>query len=183
MPSGRLSDSQFVTDGRVPLLGKALLSARVVRLNAARPSKDRVMRQLVLGVLFLASSCLALADEPAKRDVSQFKASDVKLDTNFTKLSVTARPKSVALAKHTGSSFDLSERGVMHLHAGSGSSVVEVWPLEYAGTINNVHFYREGGGSPFSWLWIFSSDKVYFIPDGSGMIFEFDDSKLLSKIP
>jgi hypothetical protein len=142
------------------------------------------MRTLVaslLGLVTIVALAHAADKEPSKRDASKYKVSDVKVETDLTKLTATARPKKLSLAPSTSSSFDLADGGVMHLHFSQDSTAVEVWPLDYLGGAGDFHVCREVSG--FKWLWVFTSDKVYFItPGGTVRVFE-ENAKLLDRIP
>ena len=133
--------------------------------------------------MIAAVSVANAAENPTfKRDVSRLKATDADIETNLKALARTEQPNMVALGTNTGSTFDLAPNGVMHLHFWAESPVVEVWSLIYLGNAGDVHIYCENGGSPYTgWLWFFASDKIYFLADGQ--LFEFDDAKLLQRIP
>lgn len=139
----------------------------------------RQVGMLLVGMLAFANQLVSA--EEAKRDLSKYKVSEAKYETTFAKLTATAQPKKAALGTGTGSSFDLAPGGYMHLHFGAGSPVVEVYPLVYLGEAGGVQFYKESGSSPFQWIWVFSNDKVHFIAGGS--LYDFDQSKMLSRVP
>jgi hypothetical protein len=133
--------------------------------------------------LFLAISLpffLCSVAEAQERDLSSFKRSETKIETDLAKMNLAAtQPKKMALGKNTGSTFDLAKGGLEHLVLSSSSSIGEVWPMVYLGETGNVHVYREING--YGWIWLFSPDKIQFIT--GGFLYDFDSVRYVTRIP